>query len=71
MALAVGTICFHKFLIFSYVLMLMHLVLLARFVVQISTTLSVLVPRMFVFYNNFIAYFLVISLLHSLVSGNQ
>jgi hypothetical protein len=38
----------------------MHLILLARFVAQISTSSSILVPLLWVLYDNFIAYFLVI-----------
>jgi hypothetical protein len=38
---------------FLYALVLMHLVLLARFVIQISTSLSVLVPRIRVLYRDF------------------
>jgi hypothetical protein len=51
-------------------LVLMRLVLLARIVAQISTSFSILVPRMCVLYHNFVAYFLVISLRISLVSDD-
>jgi hypothetical protein len=56
----------HKLSIFSYALLLMRLVLLARFVALISPFLSILVPRMCVLYHNFIAYFLALSLRISL-----
>jgi hypothetical protein len=46
-------------------LVLMHLVL---FVVQISTSFSILVPRVCVLYHNFIAYFLLTSRRIRLVS---
>jgi Na+/alanine symporter len=48
-------------------LVLIHLVLLAGSVAQISTSFSTLVPRMCVLYNYFIAYFLAISRRISLV----
>jgi hypothetical protein len=51
------TTCLHKFSIFFFALVLMHLVLLARFVAQISTFLSILVPRMCVLYHNFYCIF--------------
>jgi hypothetical protein len=41
MALAVDTICFHIFFSNFFALVLMHLVLLARFLAQISTSFSI------------------------------
>jgi hypothetical protein len=49
--------CLHKFFSNSFALVLMHLDLLARFVAQISTLSSILVPRMCVFYHNFYCIF--------------
>jgi hypothetical protein len=49
---------------------LMHLVLLAGFVAQISTSFSILVPRMCVLYHNFITHFLVTSRRIGLVAGD-
>jgi hypothetical protein len=40
-----------------FALVLMHLVLSARFVAEISTSFSVLVPRLCVFYHNFYCIF--------------
>jgi hypothetical protein len=57
MALAVSFTCLHTFFHFFYALALIHLVLLARFVAQISTSFSVLVPRMCVLYHNFYCIF--------------
>jgi hypothetical protein len=53
-----------------FALVLIQLVLLARFVAQNSTSFSILVPRICVLYHYFIAYFLVISRRFSLFSGD-
>jgi hypothetical protein len=57
MALLVDT-CLHIFVPHFFALMLMHFVLLVRFVAQISTSFSILVPRMCVLYRNFYCIFL-------------
>jgi hypothetical protein len=53
MAVVVDIIGLHSFLFHFFAFVLMHLVLLVRFVAQISTSFSSQVPRMCVLYHNF------------------
>jgi hypothetical protein len=58
MALVVDTTYLHKFFLhFFATLVLMHFVLFDRFVAQMSSSFSILVPRMCVLYHNFYCIF--------------
>jgi Na+/alanine symporter len=51
----------YKFFHFFYALVVMNLVMLAGFIAQISTSFSILVPRMCVLYHNFFLHIFLLS----------